>query len=442
MVRKIWIFVFASLLIALPGMVDAADSPFSAEPERPSLDRCLELASQNSQTMKAAKKKVEIAKTEVTEARGAYWPKLDYSLFADKAQESMYPYDADIYSGASKNESGTALSLTQELYSGGKSAGELRLAKIHLDMARENERQAKQQLTFQVKQAFYQVWLAGQVLKVSETSLDNLEHHVTRTEVLYQLGSVSKFELLRARVQRDSLKPQVISAQNDLQLAKLNLAILIGFAKDRLFSVDFASEKLSLSAQPQLDMKQLLESAYESRPEMHQAKQAETLSHYQKDLAEAGFKPKVFLTGQYEAGSLDDNPSHWTDNKQWTLSLNISGNIFDGFTTPAKIKGAQKKMELTAIQETGLRDQIRLDVEGAAQNLQESLAVIHANQSNIELAKESLEQTQGRFNEGLSTTMDIMDSQVALDQALNGYYRGVALYLTAEAKLDLVAGKD
>jgi outer membrane protein len=442
MVRKIWIFVFAILLMALPDMAEAADSPFSTEPEGLPLDRCLKLASQNSQTLKAAEKKVEIAQTEVTEARGAYWPKLDYSLFADKAQDPMYPYDVDICPGASKNESGAVLSLTQELYSGGKSAGELRLAEIQLDMARENERQAKQQLTFLVKQAFYQVWLAGQVLKMTETSLDNLQHHVERTESLYQLGSVSKFELLRARVQRDSLKPQVISAQNDLQLAKLNLAILIGFAKDRLFSVDFDSEKVSLSAQSQLDIKQLLESAYENRPEMHKAKQAETLSHYQKDLAEAGFKPKVSLTGQYEAGSLDDNPNHWTDNKLWTLSLNISGNIFDGFTTPAKIKGAQKKMELTAIQETGLRDQIRLDVEQAAQNLQESQAVIHANQSNIEMAKESLEQTQSRFNEGLSTTMDIMDSQVALDQALNGYYRGVALYLTAEAQLEQVTGKD
>jgi outer membrane protein len=440
MVRKIWIFVFAILLMALPGMVDAADSPFSAKPERLSLDRCLELASQNSQTVKAAEKKVEIAAAAVTEARGAYWPKLDYSLFANKAQDPMYPYDAA--PEASKDESGAILSLTQELYSGGKSADELRLADIQLDIARENDRQAKQQLTFQVKQAFYQVWLANQVLKVAETSLDNLQHHVERTESLYQLGSVSKFELLRAKVQRDSLKPQVIGAQNDLQLANLNLALLIGFTKDRQYSVDFHSEQLRFPTQSQLVVDKLLDSAYQNRPEMHQMKQAETLNRYQKDLAEAGFKPRISLIGQYEAGSLDDNPGHWTDNKLWTLSLNITGNIFDGFTTPAKVKGAQKKMELTAIQETGLRDQIRLDVEQAAQNIQESLEVIQANQSNIEMAKESLEQTKGRFNEGLATTMDIMDSQLALDQALNGYYRGVALYLTAEANLDLVAGKD
>ena len=47
-----------------------------------------------------------------------------------------------------------------------------------------------------------------------------------------------------------------------------------------------------------------------------------------------------------------------------------------------------------------------------------------------------------RVDNGMATTMDIMDAQLALDQALIGYYQGIVSYLTAEAKLDLVMGKD
>jgi outer membrane protein len=442
MTKKVWIVLGIMIFMGLPGMMYAADSAVTAEPEMLSLDHCLELASDNSQTIKAAEKKVEIAEAAITEARSAYWPKLDYSIFADKAQEAIYPYDAVVYPGASTDYSGATISLTQDLYSGGKSANELQLAKIQLDMARENERQVKQQLTFQVKQAFYQVWLVERVLKVVESSLDNMEQHVVRTENLYKIGTVSKYELLRARVQRDSLKPQLISAQNDLKMARLNLAILIGLVKDRQYSVAFNSDQLKIPAQSQLIMDKILESAYQNRPEIRQVKQTETLGQYQEKLAEAGYQPKISLIGQYEAGSLDYNPSHWNDGKLWILSLNITDNIFDGFSTPAKVKGAQKNVDLTKIQETGLRDQIRLDVEQAAQNIQESLEVINANQSNIDMAKESLEETQERFGEGLATTMDVMDSELALDQALNGYYKGIALYLTAQAKLDLVTGRD
>lgn len=41
-----------------------------------------------------------------------------------------------------------------------------------------------------------------------------------------------------------------------------------------------------------------------------------------------------------------------------------------------------------------------------------------------------------------ATAMDVRDSQLVLDQALDGYYRGIAAYLTALAKMDLAVGKD
>ncbi|HBE76304.1 MAG TPA: hypothetical protein DDW65_00755 [Firmicutes bacterium] len=442
MTKTLWISLGIMIFMGLPGMMYAADSAVTAEPEMLSLDRCLQLASNNSQTIKAAEKKVEIAGAAINEARGAYWPKLNYSLIVDKAQEAIYPYDEDVFLGASTDDSGVAISLTKNLYSGGKVSNEIQLVKAQYDMALENEQAAKQQLTFQVKQVFYQVWLAERVEKVAASSLDNLDHHVARTENLYKIGTVSKFELLRARVERDSLKPQLIAAQNDVGLAKLNLAILIGYSKGRQYSVAFDSDTMKLPAQPSFLLDQTLESAYQNRPDIRQMKQAEMIAQYQKRLAAAGFKPNISLIGQYQEGSLDYNPDHWNDSKLWTLTLNITGNLFDGFTTSAQVAGAQKNGDLTKIQEAGLRDQIKLDVEQAAQNIQESFEVIRANQSNIDMAKESLEETQGRFEQGLATTMDIMDSQLALDQALNGYYRGVALYLTAEAKLDLVSGKD
>ena len=50
--------------------------------------------------------------------------------------------------------------------------------------------------------------------------------------------------------------------------------------------------------------------------------------------------------------------------------------------------------------------------------------------------------TQIRANNDMATTVDIMDAQLALDQSLTGYYQGIVSYLTAEAKLDLVMGRD
>jgi outer membrane protein len=445
MLRKLWFVFCAASLLALPGMGFAAQNPpASAGPETLSLDQCLKLAFNNSQTIKAAAKSVAIAKTAVKEVAGGFWPKLDYSISALQAEESIYPYTVSPYN-LSEKYSGASISLTQPLYLGGKLTNALKLTKHQLNMAMEDERKTKQQLTFQVKQAFYQVWLAERILIVTQSSYDNLNHHFKEVDGFYQEGTASKFELLRAKVQRDSLKPPVITAQNGVKLAKLNLAILLGFPKDQPYSVTYNADELQLPEQFNSELERALQSAYQERPEMRQIKQAAEMSRLQMKLAEAGYKPNVALVGQYQEGSLDHHLSNWGDadnTKYWTLTFNVSGNLFNGFATPAKVAGAKDKVKLTAIKESELRDLIRLDVEQAVQKLQESLEVIRANQSNIDLAKESLGLTQARFDEGMATTMDIMDSQLALDHALNGYYQGVAMYLTAEAKIDLAAGKD
>jgi outer membrane protein len=56
------------------------------------------------------------------------------------------------------------------------------------------------------------------------------------------------------------------------------------------------------------------------------------------------------------------------------------------------------------------------------------------------LAQETLKLTQVRFDAGMATTMDIMDSQLALDQATNGYYKGSAAYRIAQARLEWSPG--
>jgi outer membrane protein len=443
MVQRFLVVFWVITLMVVPKTVLAVENPpFLVQPATLSLDQCVEIAFKNSQSIKAAAKSVEIARAAVKEVEGGFWPRFDYSLFANKAEEPLYPYPSFLFPYAATDYSGAVISLTQPLYLGGKLTAGFQLKKEQLNMAIENERKSRQQLAFQVKQAFYQVWLAEQALKIAQSSYDNLEHHVEQIESFYQEGAISKFELLRAKVQRDSLKPQVIAAQNGLKLAKLSMTILIGFPKDQPYSAAYDSGTLQIPGQSNISADQILESAFQNRPEMRQIKQAERMSQYQKKLAEAGHKPDIVLIGQYQGASQDYTPEHWNDSKLWTLTLSISGNIFDGFSTPAKITGARKNLELAMIQESGLRDQIKLEVEQSVQNIQESLEVIRANQSNIDMAKESLELTEARFAEGMATTMDVMDSQLALDHALNGYYQGIVLYLTAKAKLDLTIGKD
>jgi outer membrane protein len=431
--KSLWIITLMIAVMAAPFMIADAAEPNQPQAEELTLDQCLELAYQNSKQLKMADKSVEIARGGLWEAEGGLWPTIGYTLAADKYQ---YP-DPDTYSD---KDSMGKISVSQNLYTGGLTTGAIKLAKLNLDSALEDQRKAKQQLTFDVKSAYYQVWLAGQLVKVQQASYDNLAKHYQQIKNFYQVGTKSRYDLLQAEVNYQSLKPNLIQAQNNLVTAKLSLATTIGIDKERQITVSDDPSKIQLPKSVEFALEDILEQAYKDRPELRQLKMAYEVNKIQTDLAYAGYKPKVNLTGAYTGAGIDYNPSDW--NKSWSLTLGITGNFFDGFKTPAAVAQAKDTEEKTMLTDSYTRDNIRLAVQRSLQDLRGDLATIFASQANIDLSKENLRLTQARFNAGMSTTMDIMDAELALDKASTNYYSGISAYLTALANLDLAVGKD
>ena len=116
--------------------------------------------------------------------------------------------------------------------------------------------------------------------------------------------------------------------------------------------------------------------------------------------------------------------------------------IFDGNGTKAKVAAARVDVKTAESNDTQLQDSIRLALESGLQSLEESTETIAVQQANIDLMQNALKLTRLKLEEGLAATTDLMDAQLDLDQTLNDYYSGICNYLTAQAKLDLILGKD
>ncbi|HEX3044744.1 MAG TPA: TolC family protein [Bacillota bacterium] len=426
-------------------MVQAADAT-QTTPQTLSLDQALELAQKNSAQLKAAAQSVKIAEDSLQEAKAGLLPTVGYSFAVNKNDPALMtgvkpaPPPTFLEPISVDQQYIGAVSANEVLYSGGKIQMGVKLAELKLASAREDERKAKQQLIFNVKDAYYRLWAAEKMFIMTQSSYQNMEDHYQQVDKLFRAGSASKFDLLRTQTQCESFKPQLIQAQSSLTLVRLSLASIIGMDPTQLFTVAVDPDQLKLPERVQLVEADLLNLAYQNRPEIRQIAQAAEMAKCSSELAAAGFKPTVNLSTKYSAMGTDFNLSQWTP--QWTLTLSVSGNIYDGSATPARMANAKDNVELTALREQGLRDSIRFDIEQTCQNLQQSLDTIQANQSLIDLSKETLKLTQNRFDSGIATIMDIADAQLALDKTQGAYYQGIASYLSALAKLDLVTGKE
>jgi outer membrane protein TolC len=419
------------MVLGLIMILPASALSFAAEgPEnRFSLADCLQYAYHNSEKLKSAAIAVTQSRQELRQALAGLWPSLGYNIYRAHNEQSGIEY----------NENYQAFSVSQNLFTGGKLSAGIKQARLQLANAREDERQVKQQLTCDVKQAYYQMWLAMQKLTVAQAAYDNMEKHFHNVEKKYQEGLVPRIELLQAEVNWRKLKPDVIAAQNEIASCRSNLALLIGKQDGRELAIE-GDSWLQITPQPSaVTFTDALAIAYRERPELRRMQNNIELAKAGVVIARAGYYPTITLSDTYENNKYD--PSSYGSSEIWVLKLDLSGTLFNGFATQAKVAAAKAALQKQLSNEQQLKNEIRLKLERVFQSLEESIETIEVNRVTRDLAVESLRLTQIKRDEGLATNTDLLDAQLDVDEALNGYYKGICKYLVALANLDLVVGK-
>ena len=89
-----------------------------------------------------------------------------------------------------------------------------------------------------------------------------------------------------------------------------------------------------------------------------------------------------------------------------------------------------------------VEDGIRLEVKAQVLGLNQEAKNAAYQQKNVEVAEAALELAQARYENGLLTNLDYMDSQLALTQSRVAYLNALANYQIAKAKLAKATGQD
>ena len=99
----------------------------------------------------------------------------------------------------------------------------LKMNDAQMATAVEAARASRIDLVAEVKKAFYNILLAEQSLAVLRESEATVQRTVDDTQVQYEHGLASEYDLLTAQVQLSNLKPTILQTENSIKLAKLML---------------------------------------------------------------------------------------------------------------------------------------------------------------------------------------------------------------------------
>lgn len=459
---------FAFCIVA--GLLFAAASTAGADTLRLDAQEAVELALANNRQIAQAQARLDEAAAGKSAAFGSFLPQISasgtytrldkvstFTLMTPKYGKYPFPvYDPvshqligltdsiPIIVGAdtlnlqlgSYNNFALTGTVQQTLFTWGKLMNAYRIAGVNIDLQQQAAVQARAQVKVDATQGFYQALLARRTVAVMNDALAQLKGHVSQVQSLYDNGMATRLDLMKATLGLQQMEAQISQVENGAELATAALLNTLGL--DPGTPVSFAEDLKPDSMTVSLDS--ATKQALETRPELSQLRDAVKMADLAVSIARAANLPNAFA--QFNGGY--ENPVGLTPGwgPQWSATAGISVPIFTGFTNVNKLKQAQARERQAKIGLGLAEDGIRLDVQAGVLALNQEGRNRAYAQKNVEVAEAALALADQRFQNGLLTNLDYMDSQLSLTQSRVALLNALANYEMAKARLQKAIGED
>ncbi|GAB6070192.1 outer membrane channel protein TolC [Thiomicrorhabdus hydrogeniphila] len=391
---------------AIAGVVLALNSSLSYA-EGLGLQDVYQMALQHDATLAQAESQFNADSESVATAKSALLPHIT-------ADGSYYVTDSS-YDPSDNHARDLSLNLNQPLYQH-DSWARYEQAKYTVDLADATLRNAQQDLILRVTQAYFDVLLAQQNLRLSQTKEKADYTNYETAQASAELGLSSKVDVLQAKSSYDLSKSETISVENSLNVALEALSKLTGQPVIRF-------EKNNL--------KQLMPNVVlppEKRPVYQLVKQAETNNLQVKqseaqlssateeiEVQRGGYYPTVSLKASYSDTAYSDFDTNYTssynDKNTTSVGVVVSMPLYSGGGTNSQVAAA--KYQTMASQEA-LRDakeSAKLNVRTLKRNLEQGHKLIAALREAVKSNDAFLESAEEGYKVGLKSMLEVLTAR-------------------------------
>ena len=417
---------------------------------RLTLDDAIQMALSENPTIKVADLDVERYDYVKKETRGNLLPSLSASGEYTRAIEKS-TMRGGISFGADNTFTGTA-SLSVPLFA----PQVYRMMKMNdkqMATAVEAARSSRITLTAEVKKAFYNILLAEQSLDVLRESEATVQRTVDDTQVQYQNGLTSEYDLLTAQVQLSNLKPSILQTENSIRIAKLMLKMYLSIPEQVEIEVE---GELDAMRDKVLAGTEGLTTDTSDNSDLRTLELQEDLLRLQLKAENASRLPTIGAFGNFtltgnNMGSVSFDPDKMTmtsvkDGYFWqnplSAGIRVSVPLFSGLTKMNRSREIKNQISQIGLQRTYARQQVDVQVRSALNDLLTARETMYAQELTVEQARKAYSISDTRYRAGAGTILELNSAQLAQTQAQLNYSQAIFDYLTAKAEYDRIVGKE
>jgi outer membrane protein len=406
-----------------------------------------------SEEIEGARTQRSIAEAQITQARAGAFPQVSGGLVYNRTLASIFDnirFGAEPEPGeepppnpfaglpfGQRNTWNASLQVTQPLYVGGRVGTALGIARNVRAAAAFQVDEAEADIAMQVRSTYFQVVLADAMVDIAREAFALADATLRQVELFRQQGTASEFDALRARVERDNLEPGIIEAQNARRLAELNLKRLVNLPAEQPIATVTPLTPVIADVD-----REALRAALVRRPALRSLDEQIAAREGAVRIARSDYLPTVGAAGNfaYQAFPSAVAPFDTDWRRDWTVTVQASVPIFNGFRTRGQVDQARAELRLVELQREQVRQGLELELEAALGEFDAARAQIEARRATVVQAQRTLELAELRFRSGLATQLDISNARLLLQQARVNEAQSLFNYVNALARLERVSG--
>jgi len=391
------------------------------------------MAIRTNPTVVQALGNVGVAEAAKLEQIGRYLPSVTGS--SSMSANSTTRFDANTQRtvvGAAQQYS-TGLTASLVIFDGLRRNSQGKSTSADLESAHATLTSQEFNVSLQTKQSFFGALAADELVRVSQTRIGRAEEQLKQTRDRLAAGTAIRSDTLRSFVELGNARLQLLQAETQRANAIASLARLIGV--DGPIRPVGDSSMLVMEA---VDTTALRIEAIENSPAVLAAIAQSEAADAQVGVSRAGYFPSISASyTQNLAG-----PQIQNLNRSWSARLSLSWPLFNGFTREAQMERSRAGQVTARAQAEDQRRQINAQLTQQFALLESALVRHQIAGASAEAAEEDLRVQRQRYEVGASTILEVLASQINLDQAAVDRVQSRLDYLVAKAQIEAIVGRE
>jgi outer membrane protein len=440
------------------------------------LQQCIEHAMKNNLQVRIAVLNNELNQANLKQSKANVLPNLNFG--ANNTYNFGKTIDRFTNQFANTRVQSVNLGLQSQwnLFNGLQNYHTIKQNEINLMTGKYDIDRTKNDVSLNIANGFLQIMLARELVNITQNQVNTTNTQLTRIKKLVDAGALPKFNQYDVESQLSTEELNVVNATNQLNIATLNLALLLNLNPDD-FSVSIPTLPNPNELPLNFTSQQVYNSALSNQPIIKSAENQVLSAERGIKIAKSAISPSLVFSGSLGTGysglaqqiagydstvatigytalgdkvySLFVNPiyekstygTQFKDNFNRSLGLTLNIPLFNNLQTHTNITRAKINLESARLQLLQTKLDLQRTILQAYTDANGALKKFNATEKSVVALKESFKYVEQRYTVGAANSVDYNTQKNNVTNAEAQLLQAKYEYIFKAKVLDFYLGK-